>query len=338
MKYVLSIIFTVITMVTCSALGFVDPDAPKKDPEWTRALKYGAKAKIELHVVDDDGIPVPNANVIVIMGMISRSYLIEGETNTNGIFVIEGKTKGNSIEIKNKKEDYYSSYKKLCFIELGKERQVKNRKWQPYGEKETIILRKKKNPQKHILKIGDERFKHTKKFYEWIGFDIQENDFVEPYGKGKIADFDVMIEWDQKNSPDYTGMSMKIKFTEPFSGYYVVDKALYSDLKSPYEAIPENIKLTTETIYERKIDKNNWEKNDFDENKCWIVRSRPVVDDKGNLISANYSSIYNIRPSVTFEKSGGICIFGYFNSIPNDTNLEPVDIYTISWTKNMKHH
>ena len=92
-------------MVTCSALGFVDPDAPKKDPEWTRALKYGAKAKIELHVVDDDGIPVPNANVIVIMGMISRSYLIEGETNTNGIFVIEGKTKGNSIEIRIEKED-----------------------------------------------------------------------------------------------------------------------------------------------------------------------------------------------------------------------------------------
>ena len=105
MKYVLSIIFTVITMVTCSALGFVDPDAPKKDPEFTRALRNGAKAKMELHIVDDDGNPVPNANVDVQMGMIEKSYHIKGQTDTNGVFVAKGKTKGNSIDIYVEKMD-----------------------------------------------------------------------------------------------------------------------------------------------------------------------------------------------------------------------------------------
>jgi hypothetical protein len=97
MKYVLSIIFTVITMVACFALGFVDPDAPKTDPEWSRAVRKGAMAKLELHVVEEDGKPVANANIKVIMGMIATAYTIYGQTDTNRVFIIKGKTKGNEI-------------------------------------------------------------------------------------------------------------------------------------------------------------------------------------------------------------------------------------------------
>lgn len=327
MKYILSIIFTVITMVTCSALGFVDPDAPKRDPEYSRAVSKGAKAKLELHVVDDEGNPVPDVNVKAIMWMVTDAYIINGQTDTNGVFIIKGKIR-NEIVIRLKKDGYYNSEKKIVF--WGKQRQVKNGKWQPYGEKVTVVLRKKKNPVFLIANHWDTKdYKYTKTFYEWIGFDIKENDFVEPYGKGKIADFDVMIEWNGKTGRGvYTGMGVNIRFTEPYSGYYVVDKTLYSDLKSPYEAIPENIKLTTALCYSKKQENGDWIKSEYNKNTCWVVRSRPVVDKNGKLISANYSLIYEISYTTTDENKAGFCIYRAFNPTPNDTNLEPSDIPT----------
>ena len=329
MKYIFILIFSMITTISL-ALGFVDPDAQKTDPEWSRAVRKGAMAKLELHVVEEDGKPVANANIKVIMGMIATAYTIYGQTDTNGVFIIKGKTKGNEIIILSKKEGYYNSKQKLCFIKMGEERQVKNGKWQPYGEKVTVVLRKKKNPVFLIANHWDTKdYKYTKTFYEWIGFDIKENDFVEPYGKGKIADFDVMIEWNGKTGRGvYMGMGVNIRFTEPYSGYYVVDKTLYSDLKSPYEAIPENIKLTTALCYSKKQENGDWIKSEYNKNTCWVVRSRPVVDKNGKLISANYSLIYEISYTTTDENKAGFCVYRAFNPTPNDTNLEPSEIPT----------
>ena len=55
-------------------------------------------AKLELHVVDENDTPVANANVSVIMGMISTAYRINGQTDTNGVFIIKGKTKGVNLK------------------------------------------------------------------------------------------------------------------------------------------------------------------------------------------------------------------------------------------------
>lgn len=328
MKRILILMVMVFASASCFALGFVDPDAPKTDPEWSRAVRKGAMAKIELHVVDENDTPVANANVSVIMGMISTAYRINGQTDTNGVFIIKGKTKGNEIIILSKKEGYYNSKQKLCFIKMGEERQVKNGKWQPYGEKVEVVLRKKRNPTNLIANHYEtQEFSHTKLLNQWVGFDLRENDFVEPNCKGKIADFEVMIEWDEKIYSDYTGMRVKIRFTEPYSGYYEVPKYLNSDLKSPYTAIPDNITSTLATYYTKKIG-DDWEEYNFDKNSCWVVRSRPVIDKNGNLVSANYSVIYNINYSWNTKKQGGFSIYRAFNPTPNDTNLEPVDIPT----------
>ena len=209
---------------------------------------------------------------------------------------------------------------------MGEERQVKNGKWQPYGEKVEVVLRKKRNPTNLIANHYEtQEFSHTKLLNQWVGFDLRENDFVEPNCKGKIADFEVMIEWDEKIYADYTGMRVKIRFTEPYSGYYEVPKYLNSDLKSPYTAIPDNITSTLATYYTKKIG-DDWEEYNFDKNSCWVVRSRPVIDKNGNLVSANYSVIYNINYSWNTKKQGGFSIYRAFNPIPNDTNLEPDDV------------
>ena len=82
-------------MATCSASGFIDPDAPKRDPEYSRAVRKGAKAKLELHVVDDEGNPVPDVNVKAIMCMVTDAYTLNGQTDTNG--TIGGVYLGNNF-------------------------------------------------------------------------------------------------------------------------------------------------------------------------------------------------------------------------------------------------
>ncbi len=327
MKQILLFVIILVLIPFCFSIGCIafDPDAPKRDPEYSRAVRKGAKAKLELHVVDDEGNPVPDVNVKAIMWMVTDAYTLNGQTDTNGVFIIKGKIR-NEIVIRLKKDGYYNSEKKIVF--WGKQRQVKNGKWQPYGEKVEVVLRKKRNPTNLIANHYEtQEFSHTKLLNQWVGFDLRENDFVEPNCKGKIADFEVMIEWDEKIYSDYTGMRVKIRFTEPYSGYYEVPKYLNSDLKSPYTAIPDNITSTLATYYTKKIG-DDWEEYNFDKNSCWVVRSRPVIDKNGNLVSANYSVIYNINYSWNTKKQGGFSIYRAFNPIPNDTNLEPVDIPT----------
>lgn len=315
------------------ALGFIDPDAPKKDPEWTRALKYGAKAKIELYVVDDDGNPVPNAKVDVQMGMIEKSYHIKGQTDTNGVFVAKGKTKGNSIDIYVEKDGYYNTLKRLCFIELGKERQVKNGKWQPYGEQLTVILRKKKNQIPLITNFFDSDYKYSETLNEWIGFDLKENDYVEPHGKGKIADFEVFLEWDGKwRQGEFSGMRMKIRFVEPYSGFYVCKSNMNSSFGWSYLAEPAKISLKYVEYYKKVLADGEIERNLFDKKTYWVIRSRCIVNEKGELISANYSSIFSLEFSRSQNQAMGIHLLRIFNPTPNEINLEPDTGYkSVNW-------
>ena len=324
MKRILILMVMVFASASCFALGFVDPDAPKTDPEWSRAVRKGGMAKLELHVVDENDTPVANANVSVIMGMISTAYRINGQTDTNGVFIIKGKTKGNEIIILSKKEGYYNSKQKLCFIKMGEERQVKNGKWQPYGEKVTVVLRKVKNTNHNLINFGDEYdLKYTQKFSEWIGFDLKENDFVNPFGKGKVADFEIFIEKDYNNDKKYIGMDVNIRFTEPYAGYYVVEKNKCSNFDGVYFAETNSTFATTERFFTELMSNNERKTYTFDNSKSWVVRSRCVVDDDGKLVSANYSIISDFLYG---RDDGGnkfcVRLHGYFNPIPNDTNLE----------------
>ena len=330
MKCFLTFVMVLLTLTTCPALGFVDTDAPKEDPEFDKAISRGAKTKIELHVVDDEGVPVPKANVRVTLGMVTTVNIINGQTDTNGVFIIEGKTRGNEIIIQPKKEGYYNSEKTIIYwgnVNI----KVKNGRWQPYGEKITIVLRKKHNPSSSLITdFYNTYFKKTKELNKWIGFDLEQNDYVEPYGNGKVSDFEIFIEWDGEldYSISTTGCVFNIRFTDQFGGFYAIDKALYSDFKGQYVANINNnysqyIELGTKKNTEGEI-KTDW----FDKKKCWVVRSRCVVNEKGELISANYSTIYRFDLCREEDKSAGIRLIRVFNPKPNDINLEPANIPT----------
>ncbi len=299
--------------------------ALKRDLSYRDARRNGAMAKIVLMVVNDNGVPVSHADINVFMGMNFRpkGYTITGRTDTNGVFVISGKTCGDEIDVNVSKAGFYRTSRTFRFAEMGREHEVKDGRWQPYGETERVILRDMRNP----IEMPHEdfwKFKYTKAINTWIGYDIKENDFVPPNGKGKVTDFEVYIDWNGEWLPTYTGMAVRIRFTEPFSGYYNYGINSGSEFRGPYSALGSSICQTEAEFYERVIDKETRrEQSRFNPDKCWVVRSRCKVSPEGKLVEANYSVIHDVAFTCKGDGCGGFCIIGAFNPTPNDTNLEP---------------
>lgn len=303
--------------------------AGKLPPEVEHAMAYGAEAKICLKVCDDMGVPVTNASVCAVFDMLPTPHSVYGKTDTNGVCVLKGHTNGNKVRFLVGKYGYYGSQKEFSYVPMGAEHDVKDGKWQPYGAIENIELRKIRNPA-HLAVAHMREFNNTKKINSWVGFDFEKMDFIHPHGKGEIADFEVFFDWDGRTFADYRGIAMKIKFPEKFSGYYQYEANAISEFKGPYSALPDATYQQDADFYERVINDPNaygrrYDRKFFDENKCWVVRSRCKVDADGNLVSAHYSVVNSIE--FGYDKGGVVCICvtGAFNPVPNDTNLEDIE-------------
>ena len=153
-------------------------------------------AKMELRIANDDGVPIPYADVDVFMGMNFRpkGYSITGRTDTNGVFIVKGKTCGDEIVVNIAKAGFYRTTKTFKFAEMGHEHEVKDGKWMPYGGIELMRLREKRHP----ASLRQFAFTHrpAPATNVWIGVDMEVGDFVKPYGTGIESDFELNVEWD----------------------------------------------------------------------------------------------------------------------------------------------
>ena len=296
--------------------------AGKKDSSYLEARKSGALARIQIQVCDDSGENVPNADIRVFMGMNFRpkGYYLEGKTDTNGVFVAEGKTCGDEISIDVIKDGYYSSSKKLSFAKMGFERNVENDKWQPFGEVQNIVLRKKINP---INLISFSKLIDVVQTNRWVGFDMKKGDFVAPMGCGKNADFEVKVEWDGHPAWESRYCCAEIRFPNPFTGGYYARNVSESKFPTVYKANPVNpYKETHIQIIDRNGNPHTT-RLAFTNDASFVVRVRSVLDEVGNIKMANYGNItrINIGPS---RRGVALLRLEYvFNPTLNDTNLEP---------------
>ena len=316
MKQIVKALLIVLMALPCAVY------ARQLKPEVLKAMHNGAKAEIRLKVLDDRGVPVTNASVSVVFDMLPKPYSICGKTDVRGVYVASGKTNGNHIEFLVGKDGYYGTRKKITYIQMHEEHDVNEGKWQPYGAEEIIELRKIRNPQPLSVAIMRD-FRNTKAINTWLGFDLNIWDFVQPYGKGKTTDFEVFFDWDGKWLPDYKGMGIRIRFLDRYAGYLQQGKAVHSELAGPYSARVDLPYAKSAEFYERILSSTERDIHKFDQQKCWVVRSRCKVDDKGQLTSANYSVIHNMTFSCEPDGVAGLCVMGVFNPTPNDTNLEP---------------
>jgi hypothetical protein len=263
---------------------------------WTATVK----------VVDENGVPVPKANVRVGYYTNNTSVGIEGTTDTNGIFVATHSTSTfNYVEyglaFTVGKEDYYGT---ISECDLGLPYNAV--KWNPTV---TILTKKIGKPIAMYARWVNE---NPPTLGQPIGYDLMIGDWVCTGHKGANADI-VFQKWAyRKSGLDY---EYKVKVTFPKAGdgiqvYTVPDSEKGSGLRSPHEA-PSN-GYQPELNKERSAHPGQPNKNDDDPNRIYLFRVRTALDENGNVVSARYGKIYGDFMQFTY----------YYNPTPNDRNIE----------------
>lgn len=282
-----------------------------------------ALAKVRIQVVDQDGCFVPDAKIWggFTCGLGMNDFIqVDGVTDTNGVFVAQGKC-NEFLRFEVRKEGYYRTEEKIFFGRSKANPIIVDGKWQPYGDSRTVVLKKIQNP---VMMRGATSYVDFKipAYNHWLGFDFDENQFVTPYGNGKNADVLLRFSLQETGRNDYH-MRMDISFTNQlFSGAYVMKKDLKSDMASVYSADTNAIYSQTFSYqYDRpRIISDAAEKLCADE--YFVFRTRTEVVN-GALTSARYGKIYG---PWHYVGPRGMSISGvYFNPVLNDTNLEDAE-------------
>lgn len=311
MKVPLCFIFVLICHLVCYAI--------KPSSAFYEALSKGARTRMVCHIADERGSPVVNANVRVVLAKNDSEYSLFGVTDTNGVYVIEGMTTGNYIQLSVDKKDYYSSWKRWGFIDMGNEHDVKDGKWQPYDSDEYIALRRILCHKSLVVfnKIIDMPSTNV-----WIGFDMKKQSFVCPHGIGEESDFEVYVEWDGLPAWESKYCNAKIRFASPFCGGYYVANVSESRFPYPYRAeMPNTFQEKDVSIVDRAGDPHQT-KVPFRKDACMVTRTRSVIDENGTIKSANYGSIRRFEIGPSKRGVALLRLYYVFNPTPNDTNLE----------------
>ena len=296
--------------------------AAKKDPDFLQAIWHGAQTKIELHIVDDDGTPVPDAGIKAYLGMNFRpkGTWVNGTTDTNGVFILEGKTCGDEIEVFVKKNGYYDSHVVYCYAKMGAEHEVKDGRWQPYGAEEKLSLRRIVNP---LPLVNIEKWVDVPCTNTWMGFDMESADFVAPFGLGKASDCEILVEWDGQSAVSCRKCKAEVRFQAKGCGGYFADKIAESSYKFCFDA-DTNALLTTSFATVNRDGDFFKTHSPFPELCFFVTKTRCVMAESGETLSANYGYIRRLDVYPSKSSHARIDYSGVFNPTPNDTNLEPL--------------
>lgn len=287
--------------------------------------RNGAQAKVVIQVEDQDGVAVQGAKIwgAFTTGSGFNDYaMIEGLTNNEGKFVAQGRC-NELLRVDITKDGYYSSELKVNFWQSKVDPIVVDGKWQPYGETRVVTLKRIKNLGRLVVPDMSRRVRIDLKipeFENWIPFDLEKYDWVEPYGEGKCSD--VLLRFRSRRAKhwyDYTDC-MEICFTNtPYAGAYEMKKDMSSDLHTIYCADPNaDYKNFFEFKSEQTIDRKKT--NDYlKDDSYFVYRIRTKVDEEGNLKSAHYGIISG--KWMSNDKSMTMSD-GCFNPKDNNFNIE----------------
>lgn len=294
------------------------------------AQRHGAKTKIILRVIDQDGHPVVAAKIsggFQTGGNINDNVPIRGITDVNGEYIVQGMCTSR-VRCGISKEGYYESEFLVKYPDERTDKPVENGRWMPYGTVANVTLKKIINPCQ--LASDDGSCKKLPKLGEWIGYDLELNQWVTPYGGGRCPDMLVRIYVDAVNDISDFKTSMEVSFTNNiYAGAYKLSKDLHSEMHTVYNADTNAIYQSSFLfVHERHpvvkqkpiVYVQGMKENDtrLDAKSYLVFRTRTEVDEKGNLVSAHYGKIDGLWEFFGSMRATSI----QFNTTPNDTNLE----------------
>lgn len=313
-----------------------------------------ASERLYVKVVDDKGAPVTNAIVKVgvppktaFWGSSSRhkgaSY--ESITNEKGDAVVSfdcigahfrWMVKADNCYPSNLFEEWFSDFDEIP-IAPGVTKVILHE----HEKRGEVVLYRKKNPQP-MYAYTREKVVKSPILNGRYGFDLQLYDWLPPHGNGKVADFYYIRERaDETNSTVKAklGHSRFFIFKNGESGYPklgdVVGRIEFDEMCGAYvgkqtgcESFPSVYCADINREFARSFPisivgnagQMTWleEGSVIGHGEYMVIRSRVKCDEKGNIVSANYSKIlgsFGLAYAVGADEV-------VFNPRPNDTNLE----------------
>jgi hypothetical protein len=272
-------------------------------------------------VLDEGEKPVAGATVGFTFSVNGKFPTYEVITDSNGVATVtaEGHIR---IDVAVSKEGYYKSYYRDKLYRVGAEK-----KQVPYDPDEIVTLKEIKKPIALFAAPFDIKVPKTN---EKIGYDLFQNDWISPYGKGKEIDLYFEIKGYYKNPRDHESFLI-ITFPNPYDGVIETewDPKNKSELKSSHLAPLEGYQGSYEKEFSYVMPKGqlgNPQKyvNEHNEYRIFIIRTRTVVNEEGEVIDAKYGKFYGdfnfggAGSNGSWTKSR----FYYINPTSLDRNIE----------------
>ncbi len=282
-------------------------------------------AKLTIKVVDEDNKPLPHIPIHV---WLSEAVIFDSQTDSNGVFVAEGKCTVKEVPIRIVKEGFYDSMNLLIFTNYPN---INDNKWYPWNPVVTAVVRRIINPIPMFAKCLETKIPKTN---ECFGYDLEIGDWVTPAGKGVVSDLVFSIEgvWQNYRDNDST---LTLTFSQPNDGLVTVGHDVLDRRPTGSKFIlPRNAadsgyvncfkwrrvrKQLTDSIQDQVVDDVNVEGRDY------IFRVRSQTNEAGVVTNACYGKFHgNIEfVGAAGNSQGSWLKFTYYlNPNPNDRNLE----------------
>lgn len=273
-------------------------------------------AKVTVRVRDQEGNAVPSVSLHITgdsagLKKNPETYK-EGASDREGLLEIELKSKGE-ILITAEKTGYYRSegvtynYRSIP-NEL--ERAFSRKRWEPWNPTVDVTLKQIIKPIPMYARTLTKGLPPT---VERVGFDLVEGDFTHPHGRGKVSDLIFASDVKDRGNDDYD-LKITVTFSNAKDGiapFAILPPLNGSVLRSTHQA-PDTGYLAEWMVWRSRRPKVSESSNYDPDNHAYFIRVRTVVDEKGNIVSANYGKIYGDFMNVTY----------YLNPTPNDRNVE----------------
>ena len=320
MKYkVLSMQVAVLLLAMSNAFAF----PPKRtDKGYVDAVTKGADIWIQLSVVDDGDAPVPDADVRATLSFHDGFRHVQGRTDSLGKASVRGITTGDEVVLRIVKDGYYSSEYKTSYLRFAENRAVEDGKWQPWGERRTVALRKIGDPAK-LCRFRD--FLTAPSTNEWFGLDLAMGDWIKPYGKGEVEDLQLNVLWDGLPKTRSKNCMVAVRVPGNCNAGYFADKVKESEYASPIKASTNNVYAISEFDWIERNQGIRMQEKSFWNDKSLVLRLRCEVDDRGEIVKANYCCVQKLEVSPGMKGNAILDLATCFNPTANDVNLEDAE-------------
>lgn len=151
-----------------------------------------AEVEIKLCVMDERGVPVQGANLIVAYQVApEKGEAVKGKTDAQGLFRTSGRC-NSIVNIEVSKSGFYGTHIRKSVAEAPVGEVVATRRWTRDALPIRVVLKTVRQPERLIVHSVD--FKPYPATNEVLKLDLETLEWCPPYGNGKHDDLHLVFD------------------------------------------------------------------------------------------------------------------------------------------------